>query len=258
MWELDYKESWVPKNWCFWTAVLDKTLESPLDCKEIQPVHPKGNQSWMFIGGTDVEAETPILSWLIGKDPDAGNDWGQEEKMAGWHHQHNGHGFGWTLGVGWTGRPGVLWFMGSQGVGHNWVTDLNWTEGSPGVLQSMGSQRVEHDWVTELTDCLDKVLCNTLDIWYDFPLLPPKDATVAESFHTVKKGIQYSFFWIQHLNWHWYSGPETLWWPSVKVGPTEIRSVESGPRVHHIGSVDPSIYYVVIFLVPLGTSSKWM
>ena len=86
MWELDYKESWVPKNWCFWPVVLEKTLESPLDCKEIQPVHPKGDQSWVFIGRTDAEAETPILwppdakSWLIGKDPDAGKDWRQEEK----------------------------------------------------------------------------------------------------------------------------------------------------------------------------------
>ena len=86
MWELGYKESWVPKNWCFWTVVLEKALESPLDCKEIQPVHLKGNQSWIFIGRTDVEAKTPILwspdakSWLIGKDPDAGKDWRQEEK----------------------------------------------------------------------------------------------------------------------------------------------------------------------------------
>ena len=106
MWELDYKENWALKNWCFWTVVLEKTLESPLDCKEIQPVHPKGDQSWVFTGRTDVEAETPILwpphakSWLIGKDPDAGEDWGQEEKgttenkMVGWHHQLNGHGFG--------------------------------------------------------------------------------------------------------------------------------------------------------------------
>ena len=100
MWELDYKESWAPKNWCFWTLVLEKTLESPLDCKEIQPVHPK-DQSWVFIGRTDVEAETPILwspdskSWLIWKDPDAGKYWGQEEKgeMVGSHHQLNGHEF---------------------------------------------------------------------------------------------------------------------------------------------------------------------
>ena len=86
MWELDYKESQAPKNWCFWTVVLEKTLANPLDCKEIQTVHPKGDQSWVFIGRTDVEAETPILwppdakSWLIWKDPDAGKDWGQEEK----------------------------------------------------------------------------------------------------------------------------------------------------------------------------------
>ena len=86
MWELDYKESWAPKNWCFWTVVLEKTLKSPLDCKEIQPIHPKGDQPWVFIGRTDVEAETQILwppnvkSWSIGKDPDVGKDWGQEEK----------------------------------------------------------------------------------------------------------------------------------------------------------------------------------
>ena len=112
MWELDYKESWAPKNWFFWTVVLEKTLESPLDCKQIQPVHPKGVQSWVFIGRTDVKAETPILwppdakSWLIGKDPDAGKDWGQEEKgmtedeMVRCHHRLNRHGFGWTPGVG--------------------------------------------------------------------------------------------------------------------------------------------------------------
>ena len=105
LWELDGEESWAP-NWCFWTAVLEKTLESPLDCKKIQPVHLKGDQSWVFIGWTDVEVETPILwpvdvkSWLIWKDPDAGKDWGQEEKgttedeIVGWHHQLNGRGFG--------------------------------------------------------------------------------------------------------------------------------------------------------------------
>ena len=103
MWELVYKESWVPMNWCFWTVVLDKTLVSPFDCKEIQPVHPKGNQSWIFIGRTDVKAETPILwtpdlkNWLIGKDSDAGKDWRGEDKgttegeMVGWHHRYNGH-----------------------------------------------------------------------------------------------------------------------------------------------------------------------
>ena len=140
MWELDSKESWALKNWCFWTVVLEKTLESPLDSKEIQPVHPKGNQSWVFIGGTDVEAEISILwppeskSWLIGKDPDAGKDWGQEEKgttenkMIGWHHWLNGHGFGGTLGVG--DGQGGLTCCGSwcrKRVRHDWVTELNWT-----------------------------------------------------------------------------------------------------------------------------------
>ena len=108
MWELDYKESWAQKNWCFWTVVLEKTLESPSDCKEIQPVHPRGSQSWRFIGRTGAEAETPIPwppdanSWLFWKDPHAGKYWGQEEKgttedkMVGWHHQLNGHGFGLT------------------------------------------------------------------------------------------------------------------------------------------------------------------
>ena len=112
MWELDYKESWALKSWCFWTVVLEKTLESPLDHKEIQPVHSEGDESWVFIGRTDVETETPILwppdvkTWLIGKAPDAGKDWGQEERgmtedeMVGWHHRLDGHGFGWTPGVG--------------------------------------------------------------------------------------------------------------------------------------------------------------
>ena len=139
MWELDRKESWGLKNWCFWTVVLEKTLESPLDCKEIKPVHPKGNQSWIFIGRTDAEAGAPILwppdakMWLIGKDPDAGKDWRQKEKgmteveMVGWHHQLK-----WTwvwVGSGslwWTGRPGVLQSMGLQRVRHDWATELNW------------------------------------------------------------------------------------------------------------------------------------
>ena len=109
---MDHEEGWALKNQSFWTVVLEKTLENPLDCKEIKPVNPKGDQSWIFIGRTDAEAEASILwpphekSWVIGKDPKAGRDWGQEEKgitedeMAGWHHRLNGHGFGWTPGVG--------------------------------------------------------------------------------------------------------------------------------------------------------------
>jgi len=120
MWELDHEESWVPKNWCFWTVVLEKTLESPLDCKEIQPVDHKGNQSWIFIGRTDTKAGTPILklelqyfghlmqtkNWFIWKDSDAGKDWRLEEKgmtedkMVGWHHWLDGHEFEQALGAG--------------------------------------------------------------------------------------------------------------------------------------------------------------
>ena len=121
MWGLDYKESWVLKNWCFWTVVLEKILENPLDCKEILPVHPKGNQSWMFIWRTDAEAEAPILwpsdvkSQLIGRDPDSGKDRRQEEKgttedeMVGWHQWLNGHEIEQTLGDG-EGQGGLMWF----------------------------------------------------------------------------------------------------------------------------------------------------
>ena len=139
MWELDCEESWAWKNWCFWTVVLEKTLESPLDCKEIQPVHSKGDQSWVFFGRNDAMAETPVLwpphakSWLIGKDSDAGRDWGQEEegtmedKMAGWHHQLDGRGFGWTLGVG--DEQGGLACCNSWGRKELDTTErLNWTE----------------------------------------------------------------------------------------------------------------------------------
>ena len=131
-------------------VVLEKTLESPLDSKEIQPVHPNGDQSQVFTGRTDAEAETPVVwpphakSWFIGKDPDAGRAWGQEEKgttedeMVGWHHQLNGHEWIWVNSGSWwwTGSPAVLWFMGSQRVGHDWATELNWTEtGKRGRLE---------------------------------------------------------------------------------------------------------------------------
>ena len=138
-------ESWTirklsTKKWCFWTVLLEKTLESPLDCKEIQPVYSKGNQSWILIGRTDAEAETPVLwppfgeSWLLWKDPDAGKDWGQEEKgmtedeMVGWHHWLNGHGFGWTLGVG--GGQGGLACCSPWGHKESNMTEqLNGTDG---------------------------------------------------------------------------------------------------------------------------------
>ena len=139
MWELDYKESWAQKNRCFWTVLLEKALESPLDCKEIQPVHPRGDQSWMFIGRTDVKAETPVLwppdakSWLNGKDPDAGKDWGQEEKgttedeMAGCHHRLDGNEFEWTPGVG-DGQGGLACCSSWDCKESDMTEGLNWTE----------------------------------------------------------------------------------------------------------------------------------
>ena len=139
MWELS-AESWGQKNWCFWTVVLEKTLESPFDCKEIQPVHYEGDQPWDFFGRNDAKAETPVLwppdvkSWLIEKDPHAGKDWGQEEKgttedeTVGWHHWLNVRNVVWmnSRSWWWTGSPGVLQFMGFQRVRLDWATKLNW------------------------------------------------------------------------------------------------------------------------------------
>ena len=142
MWESDCKESWALKNWRFWTVVLEKTLESPLDCKEIQPVHPKGDQSWVFIGRTDVEAKTPIFwppdakRWLIWKDPEcwerlkAGGE-GDNRGWDGWMASPTQWTWVWVNSGSWwwTGRPGVLQFMGSQGVGHGWATELELNQG---------------------------------------------------------------------------------------------------------------------------------
>ena len=141
MWELDCEEGWTTKHWCFWTVVLEKTLESPLDCKEIQPVHSKGDQPWVFIGRTDAEAETPVLwpphakSWFIGKDSDAGRDWGQEEKgktedeMAGWPMTRwlDGHESEWTLGVG-DGQGGLVCCRSWDHKESDTTERLNWTE----------------------------------------------------------------------------------------------------------------------------------
>ena len=134
VWELDYKESWVPKNWCFWTVVLEKTLVSPLDCKEIQPVHPEGNQSWIFFGRTDVEAEAPTL-W----PPDAKNWLTHLKRPWCWETLKAGGWDGWMASLiqwtrvwassrswWWTRNPGVLQSMRSQRVGHNWATELDW------------------------------------------------------------------------------------------------------------------------------------
>ena len=155
-------ESWAPKNWCFWTVVLEKTLESPLDSKEIQPVHPQGGQSWVFFGRNDAKAGTPVLwpphvkSWLIGKDPDAGRDWGQEEKgttedeMAGWHHWPNGRESERTPGVG-DGQGGLVccdsWGCRELDTTErlNW-TELNWKIGMSGGVVLYSCSRFNQAW----------------------------------------------------------------------------------------------------------------
>ena len=139
MWELDCEESLASKNWCFWTVVLEKTLESPMDCKEIQPVHSKGDQSWVFSGRNDAKAETPVLwpphvkSWFIGKDPNVRRDWGQEEKgmtedeMAGWHHWLDGCEFEWNPGVG-DGQGGLACCSSCGRKESDTTEGLNWIE----------------------------------------------------------------------------------------------------------------------------------
>ena len=149
MWELDYKESWAPKNWCFWTVVLEKTLQSSLDCKEIQPVHPKGDQSWVFIGRTDAKAETPILwppdvkCWFIEKTLMLGKIEGRRRRGRQKMRWLDGITYSmtwlWIISRSWwwTWRPGMLWFMGSQRVGHDSVTELNWSEpGTAAIRQN--------------------------------------------------------------------------------------------------------------------------
>ena len=192
MWELDCEEGWAPKNWCLWTVVLEKTLESPLDCKEIQPVHSEGDQPWDFFGTNDAKAETLVFwapharSWLIGKDSDAGRDCGQEEKgttedeMAGWHHWLDGRKSEWIPGVG-VGQGGLaccdswgrkeldmtewlIWpvhsfiicieyFLEKEMATHSRI--LAWRipwTEEPGGLLFIGSQSVRHDWMTKHTE----------------------------------------------------------------------------------------------------------
>ena len=161
--ELDCEESWVPKYWCSWNMVLERTLKSPLDCKEIQPVHSEGDQPWLFFGRNDAKAETPVLwpphdkSWLIGKDSDAGRDWGQEEKgttedeMAGWHHGLNGLESGWTPGVG-DGQKS--WRAVIHGVAKSWTRLSDWTELNwrGRIIQDLGNCILKHwqviDWLS--------------------------------------------------------------------------------------------------------------
>ena len=186
MWVLDYKESWVPKNWCFWTVVLEKPLESPLDCNEIQPVHSEGDQPWDFFGRTDAEAETPVLwpphvkSWLIGKDPDARRDWGQEEKgtaedeMAGWNHWLNGRESEWTPGVG--DGQGDLACCNSWGRKESDTTEwLNWTEHAKKLIV-----------ITVVIIIIERELIfkayEQLQVWTSFPLVLSEPYDLASLF----------------------------------------------------------------------------
>ena len=223
MWELDYKESWAPKNWCFWTVVLEKTLESPLDCKEIQPVHPKGDQSWLFTGRTDVEAETPIVcppdvkSWLIWKDPDAGKDSGQEEKgatedeMVGWHNQLNGHGFGWTPGVG-DGQGGLA-CCGSRGhrVGHNWVTELNWKH-LPVMWQTWVRSLGWEDPVEKEMTTIPVLLPGKFHEWKSLVGYSPWDRTESDTTEQFHWSMDYTVHRIlQARILEWVTGPFSRW-----------------------------------------------
>ena len=168
MCELDYKESWAPKNWCFWTVVLEKTLESPLDCKEIKPIHPKGNLSWIFIGRTDPEAETPILwspnvkNWLIGKDPDAGKDWRWEEKGTTedvpWWLDGT---WVWVSSGSWWDRE--AWCAVVQGVSKSWTRVNDWIELNLKSeilltkLEKIKDQKLEGKWCLVIKTALFRV-----------------------------------------------------------------------------------------------------
>ena len=181
MWELDYKESWELKNWCFWTVVLEKTLENPLDSKEIKPVHPKGDQSWIFIGRTDAEAQALILwppdanNWLTGKDPDAGKDWRQEkgmteDEMVGWHHWLKGHEFEQLQELVIYREAWCATVHRSQRVGHDWVTELNLYRQQTGLLSQVSpgfssNQGLPHPWKF-FPPC-------SANLGFSFPLLFP-------------------------------------------------------------------------------------
>ena len=191
MWELDCEEGWTPNNWCFWTAVLEKTLESPLDCKEIHPAHSEEDQPWDFFGRNDAIAETPVLcpphakSWLIGKDSDAGRHWGQEEKgmtedkMAGWHPWLDGHESEWTPGVG-DGQGGLVccdsW---GRRFGHNWV---NWTE-----LKERSKILLQYVTMYRTPDTQQRVIWSYMSIVLRLRNSDPKESIVKTNWQEVHR-----------------------------------------------------------------------
>ena len=192
MWELDCEESWALKNWCFWTVVLEKTLESPLDRKEIQPVHSKEDQPWVFFGRNDAEAETSVLwpphakSWLIGKDCDAGRDWGQEEKgmtedeMAGWHYWLDGHEFEWTPRVG-DGQGGLVCCSSWSRKESDTTEWLNWPE----FMKKTEHRRIDafELWLWE------KILARPLDCKEIQPVHPKGDQSWVFIGRTIAEAV---------------------------------------------------------------------
>ena len=221
MWELDYEESWAPKNWCFWTVVLDKTLESPLDREEIQPVHPKGHQSWVFIGRTDVEAEIPIVwppdakNWLIWKDPDAGKDWRQEkgiteDEMVGWHHWFNGHEFGQTLGAS-DGQGGLAccspWDQKESEC-------LSWTELEHSLALLLFGIRRKTDFIPVLWPLLS--FPNLLTYWVQhFHSIIFRTWNSSAGILSPPVALFIVMFPMAHLTSHWRCLALDEWWVAV-------------------------------------------
>ena len=212
MWELDYIESWALKNWCFWTVVLEKTLESPLDCKEIQPVHPKGDQSWVFTGRTDAEAETPLLWPPHAELTHWKRPWCLERLRAGAEGENRGWD-GWMASLTqwtwvwvdsgswwWTGRPGMLWFMRLQRVGHDWATELNRTElNEDGVNESTVKGHCAHQLLSLCTPHGSALgLADAVTMWMVWHCL-----VTCERSHASDGIINLSCWFILDFCWPW-------------------------------------------------------
>ena len=202
MWELGCEEGWAPKNWCFWSAVLETTFESPLDCKDIQPVHSEGDQPWNFFGRNDAKAETPVLwpphvkSWLIGKDSDAGRGWGQEEKgttedeMAGWHHWLDGCESEWIPGVG-DGQGGLACCDSSGQKESDTTERLNWTELKVGIqIEKSYPNKIRQTYIT----CIGSKCLSILNVCLNTAHCQCSISINANSFASVPQSPQESTF----------------------------------------------------------------